>query len=294
MTIEPIVRRRVNLSFRIKAPAKRDEDHAQALEREKVAEIEALEQADIDEKIHRKHCDGGGEDQSRVTPRIARPRRDVHRVLEQNLTRDETADGNENEEAGERCHSFSSRRAAGLATIMSPIRTSAIPSQRRARIASPRKIQELNGTRMWTTLLTGNAIVRGSFRMVASQLNRATIEATMPHQTQPERSPVRPVHDQALVGSAVSARAELDEKFQPRWREERRSTTAPKRWQTSAEEKRSRASSSRRPDETTIEPILEFVRVRELLQNWVVLGRLEEAQSAAEDRIEERLPVCMT
>src|SRR3982751_6130385 len=55
----------------------------------------------------------------------------------------------------------------------------------------------------------GNAIVRGSFRIVASQVKRAPIEATMPHQTQRELSPVRPVQDQALAGSAVSVAPSL-------------------------------------------------------------------------------------
>jgi len=62
---------------------------------------------------------------------------------------------------------------------------------------------------MWTALPTGNAIVSGSFRMVASQLKSATIDATMPHQTHRELSPVRPVHDHALVGSAVSVAPSL-------------------------------------------------------------------------------------
>lgn len=45
--------------------------------------------------------------------------------------------------------------------------------------------------------------------MVASQVNRAPMEAAMPHQTQRELSPVRPVHDQALAGSAVSVAPSL-------------------------------------------------------------------------------------
>src|SRR5678815_2779964 len=145
--------------------------------------VETLQQTDVDEEIHREGRDGGCEDNRGMARRVTFAARDIHRVLEQNLAGDKTTDGEENEEAGEPRHRRSSSRAAGWATIIRPITRRAMPAQRRGRMASPRKIQELSGTRMWTALPTGKAIVRGSFRIVASQLKRLTTDAIMPHQT---------------------------------------------------------------------------------------------------------------
>src|SRR6267143_1756394 len=82
--------------------------------------------------------------------------------------------------------------------------TSAMPHQRRAEIASPKKNQQPSGTRISTTRDSGKAMVSGIYLRTWSQLMKLTITKIMPDQTSGEASPVTPVHDQACAGFAVS------------------------------------------------------------------------------------------
>ena len=89
--IEPIVRRRVKFLLQDERAGESDQDHAQTLKRKKVAEVEALEQSDIEKEIHGEDGDRGRENDRRLPARIIRACRDVHRVLEQNLAGDKAA-----------------------------------------------------------------------------------------------------------------------------------------------------------------------------------------------------------
>src|SRR5712692_4437918 len=110
---------------------------------------------------HRKNSSAKPGNESRI-PKTALTCR-FHRVLQEKLARHETNERDQDKNEREKGHNRSSRRATGLATMARPMITSTMPHQRRAEIISPRKTQQLNGTRTSTTRESGKAIVSGMY-----------------------------------------------------------------------------------------------------------------------------------
>ena len=167
----------------------------------------------------------------------------------------------------------------------SPSRTRAMPQPApRTESASPRKIQEFSGTRMCTAWPTGKAIVRGSFRRVASQLKRLMTEARIPHQTQAgsaarlDRSTTR-----RSPGWRSLRRAELEENFRGRAEEDADSQLTP----TGLAEPAPGPNRSRlRLEMPGGRTHLQFVGVGKLPENRDRAGSAGGSKDVAEDRIE--------
>ena len=125
--------------------------------------------------------------------------------------------------------------------------------------------------------------------MVASQLKRLTTDAKMPHQTQLERSPVKPVHDQALAGFAVLARAEFEKDFRDGAEED-----ADRKLQPRIEKpapNRSDHAGQRNTGDAGDRKCYSSCAFAKLLQHRIVFRRLEKAQRAPKDRIKQRASV---